>query len=544
MSESSSTPTPEVAPPLVKRDTLGRSLENKRGRKPKGRVIKLERVPRPNRIPVTRPDSDTPTKREYWLNGCLSYMLRPNGQRRFYDLLHSYKRDNPAAYGPVVVLAHRHLGKSTGGVIYLLERCLQRPSNVIFLAPKHNQCERILRQPLRKVLAHCPSEIKLNWRGPVLTIRNPMWHDSQAVSTFQYLGADKDDGSHIRGCGGQNVIFLDEVRDNASLDYLVKSVLTFSFQKQDNPLLVMITTPPDSLDHPLTRPGGFLEQATAAGRSLVISGEDNPDVSESDRNEILASCGGDRNSDYYRREFLCHLIQNSELATCKEYSSMKAVCEVESYQRPANFFPMIVADMGWEPDPTAILAGYVDFDQQVLVVESERLIKRASTGEFAQAVTDLEQTVFGGVQGIRRYADATPQQLDDFWREEKVQFSAVEKYDRKAALARLRAIVAEGRLRILPQCKHLRYQLLTGLLDKRGELARTESLGHQDCTAALIYMARMAPWSRNTHPLQLPGNPGDFVVPGAQPSRAPGTIQTAACRPGQIRHGQITIRRW
>lgn len=537
MEETSLTPTSVegISPSARKVDTLGRSNEKKRGKRPRAENIKLTRVPRSDGMPKPR---------DYWLNGCLSYLLRPNGQRWFYDFLHGYKKAHPASYGPAVVLAHRHLGKSTGGVIYLIERCLQKPSNVIFLAPRHNQCERILRQPLRKVLSNCPPEIRLNWRGPVLTIRNPMWGDPGAVSTFQYLGADKDDGSHIRGCGGQNVIFLDEVRDNACLENLVTGVLMWSFQKQEDPLLVMITTPPDSLDHPLTRPGGFLEVAEAEGRALTISGEKNPDVSPDDIQEILKACNNDRNSDYYRREFLCHLIQNSELATCKEYSAMKAVCEVEEYARPPNFYPMIVADMGWEPDPTAILAGYIDFDQQVLVVEDERLIKRASTGEFAAAVLDLEAKVFPGMTGIRRFADATPQQLDDFWREEKVQFASVEKYDRKAALARLRAIVAEGRLRILPRAKHLRYQLLTGLLDKRGELARSESLGHQDCTAALIYMARMAPWSRNTHPLALPGQSGDFIPPGVVPVRQEGHVKTAACRPGQIRHGQITVRRW
>lgn len=490
------------------------------------------------------------TTLQYWLNGCLSYLLRPNGQRWFYDFLNSWKKQNPQSYGPVVVFAHRHLGKSTGGVIYLIERCLQEPSNVIFLAPKHNQCERILRQPLRKILYHCPREIQTRWRGPVLSIKNPMWGDSKAESTFQYLGADKDDGSHLRGCGGQNVIFLDEVRDNANLEYLVKSVLSFSFQKQNNPLLVMITTPPDSLDHPLTRPGGFLERAKSLDSFLEIRGDKNPDVSKSDEESILSLCGGDRSSDFFRREFLCELIQNSDLATCREYSPMRSVIEVEEYTRPVNhdgkerFFPLIVADMGWEPDPTAILAGYVDFQQQILVVENERLIKRASTGEFAAAVEALERETFPNAPfQVRRFADANNQQLDDFWREERVQFASVDKYDRRGALARMRTVVAEGRLRILPRCKHLRYQLLTGLLDRRGELARTESLGHQDCTAALIYMVRMAPWLHNPFEARSLAGPDRFILPGTIPEQPGVLVDTAASHPGLVRRGGITIRR-
>jgi len=469
--------------------------------------------------------------------------LRPNGQRWVYDFVNAWKRDHPSEFGPVVVMCHRHLGKTTWAVTYGFERCILEPSNVIYICPKANQAQRNLRQPLKIVLKDAPKDIRIRWRGPEATIRNPAWKDPAAFSTFQFLGSDKDGGNHIRGCGGQNLIIVDEARDAKNLKSLIEDVLIFSFQKQKNPLLVLITTPPASLDHDLIRAGGYGEIAMRAGSYYVVPASKNPDYSKHDKMAILACCGGDETSDFYRREAECELFQDESRATVPEYGRRKHFTEVESYERPSHFFPMIVADLGWEPDPTAILVCYLDWQQQVIVFEDERIIPRCSTRDFAEAVNELEEFHFKGtVHPVRRFADCEPRLLDDLYREHRLRVQGVPRhhtygqpYDQNSALQRLRTVVGDGRMRILPRARQLRYQMLTGLLNHFGKLERSERLGHQDATAAAIYAVRVAPWNVNPYPTPIIDEASNFSPSGWGPSKPGLLVKTPAAEIGSIR---------
>lgn len=482
------------------------------------------------------------TASDRWAQGSLKYLLRKHGQARFYDFLKGFKREDPTDFGPLVAICHRHFGKTTASVIYGFSRCLKTPgTNVIFLSPKENQCDRNLRQPLSIIARACPEGIHLSWSGRICTITNDSWPEGSPPSTFQYLGSDgkgvQSAGQHIRGIGAVNVIIVDEARDCVGFDDLVQDVLSFCFQKQVDPLLLFITTPPKSLDHPLVRSGGWLERAQRDGRYFISRADTNEDFSIADRRSILKACGGDEQSDFWRREALCELIQDSQHATIRDYMLMQPTVELEAYKRPEWFFPLLVMDTGYARDPSALVAGYVDYDKQCLVIESARTLKKKNTSELKAEVEEIISRVWPELppHPIRCYADTGPMTIADFWAEHRIRFFPADTYDFSGSLQRLNTIFAEGRVRILPDAQVLRYQCLTGILDNMGKLQRTETLGHQDATAALIYMAKMAPWSERPTPIVQPvSREGVFVPAGTPPIVQVPSVPTAASKPGKV----------
>lgn len=496
-----------------------------------------------------------PTKADFWRVGSLQYMLRRHGQLSFYNALKAWKVKHPLDIKPFVAICRRHFGKTTAGVVYGWERCVKDPgTHVLFIAPQDNQCERNMEQPLALLSREYQGRIQVKRHGREYFIRNYAWPSYAPSSVFRYIGSDgtgeREIGAHLRGIGKQDVIIVDEARDTKRLDFLWDNVLRYSFQKTRKPTAIFITTPPPSMDHPLTRPGGFIDQARQDGRLFVATAAPTDqwpeacvdlDFSKADEAEILSSdsTGQGKTSNAWRREALCELIQDTETATIPQYGDTQKIVEVASYTRPAHYIPLVVADTGWEPDPTAILAGYVDYQAQVLVVENERIIRHANTRDFAEAMKEIERETFHEAgkapkNPVRRHADSTPAQLDDLWNEHRMRVWPADKYDFAGALARLRTAFAEKRIRILPKARQLRYQCLTGLLDKKGKLERTETLGHQDAVAALIYMCRMAPWDEVPGRDPLPYGEDMWVHPEAKPKRPVPAIDREALTVGGI----------
>lgn len=440
--------------------------------------------------------------RRRWFAGDLRHLLRKHGQTTLYNDISKWKAANPKSFGPFVALCHRRMGKSTSTVAMCLERCLRKPSNALFLAPLQQQVEGIVRPILDHLLRGCPMEMGLRWRRNQLRLRNPAWKTA-GFSTFTWIGADRATGRHIRGLPSQNLIVCDEAGFIENLDKLHDRVLIYLLHQQEDPALVMATTPSESLAHPfITR---FLKVAKDSGTYRRIRASENPDFTWEDKKAILdAIKPHDEGSVAYQREAECELLQDEDTSTVPEYSRMIPVIEVESHQRPQHWFPVVAVDLGYV-DETAILAGYVDFAEQVLVVEREWVQSRANSKAIAQAIRGIEEDVFAGnLHPPFRWMDAPPMVLDDFWLAEQIRFRRAETHDPLTSLAKLRAIVQEGRLRILPGCPTLRHQMLTGSLRKNSgggmRLARTQDLSHQDAIAALVYMVRMAPWGLNPIP--------------------------------------------
>ncbi|MDD1713543.1 MAG: hypothetical protein LUQ69_10300 [Methanoregulaceae archaeon] len=353
---------------------------------------------------------------------------------------------------------------------------------------------------LYQILTTCPHRLLPRRSGYEWTFRNPAWGDPTAYSTFRIAGVNWRRGDRLRGTWA-DAIFLDEVREIEDLRYIVEDVLIPQFVGRDDPLLLMDTTPPKTMDHPWVQ--YFLPRAIAEGRYIEIPGSKNPDFSERDKELVLQAIGGDPNSTAYQREIECRLITDPEDLICPEFVQRKSTIVVSDYKRPEYFVPYVCMDSGFDPDHTAILFGHVNWHTQILHIEAEIFRRRMTLADINKAVRGTEARLWGKkpYHKARRIADIEKRGLADLARTFKLWFRPADKWHHEAGLAGLRTNLMLGKIRISTSCKSLIHQLEYGIWNKnRTDYERTDEGGHWDAGQALIYLNKMVRWKENPNP--------------------------------------------
>lgn len=446
-------------------------------------------------------------QRELMLRGELRHLTRPHGQRRIYDAVVKFKEENPKSLSPAVLNCHRRFGKSHFGALLGVQRAISTPGRrVRYGAATEDQVSAIVDEPMDKILHRLPIEIQPERRGRVWTFRNPKWGDPRAKSTFSIHPIEYMKGNRLRGMGATDW-FLDEVRDLSDLDYLVKHVIGWHFidalKEGFDPLLVMLSTPPESPAHPFSHV--YIPQAEKDGTYFCIPSSENEDWSDEDADYVAELCGG-RDTIAWLREAECRLIGDESKLVVPEFEP-NADTIIQIWPRPGHFFAYIAADSGWQ-DHTGVVFFYVDFQAHKLIVEDEIFVQYKSTGEVADLVSPKFEELYAAGQNTggssvrtRWVADATAKELGTFGRDHGIHFQPADKHDKWHAVANLRTAFQHDWVRIHPRCKNLILQLRYGIKNKRNtDFERTDALGHLDLVAALVYGYRKVNWDENPFP--------------------------------------------
>lgn len=441
-------------------------------------------------------------RQECWLQGNLRYLTRKHAQRRLYDKARVLKeKDGNDKLTHIVWNCHRRLGKSFLLVLLAVERCLRYPNqHVKYGAPTFKQVQEIVVPHLADLLRNCPDIARPARAQYEWTFQNPRWPINSPPSILKIVGLNIQQGDRLRGQRA-NMAVLDEVREVEEADYILSNVLAYQFVGQENPLLICASTPPRTMSHDFVTK--LIPRAIERGTYSEVPTSANEDWTQMDEDLIVEEVGDDSTTSY-QREALCKLISEDSDLIIPEFTRPdrhgKDTSEsvIEDRKRPDYFCPMVVMDTGWV-DHTAILFGYVDFKDQILVVEDEIVVHYQTTGSIAASIRVKEHTLYkGNPHETRRKADCTKQQLDDLRRDHKLWFTEVQKYDRDQALARLRTAVQKKKVRIHPRCESLIYQLRHGVWNRRrSSFERSESLGHCDALSALVYMWRVSNFDEN-----------------------------------------------
>jgi hypothetical protein len=450
------------------------------------------------------PQIDAAVTRIYWEQGFLRYLLKPHLQRRVYDFIHTWKLNNVNSAKPIVLNIHRAGGKTFLLALLAIERALRHPNQEIrFGADTESQADEVVEPNIRKILEHMPtgffSSRKNDKAGPYYLIRNPTWPAGSYPSRIWIIGcrerADKHRGKR------SNVVIFDECRDIEAFEYVARVVFGPHFATMDNPLYIMSSTPPESMDHAWNRV--FLYEAQLDNRYIECDSEHNEDWTTSDDSRML-ELFKDRESPEWQREMLCRRISDVNRLIVPEFSDVHIV---EDYKRPDVFIPLVVADGGFI-DYFACMFGYVDFVRQVLVVEDSIVVNRKNTGQIASLVGERINSLYG-TPGVdengrvsfqfpmrpRKHADMTPRELADLEQIYHLSFFPAENHDPDSQIAHLRDCFARNKIRILAKNTALISQLKNAIRDSNGKLTRSETWGHWDAVMALVYMAKVAPWT-------------------------------------------------
>lgn len=437
---------------------------------------------------------------ECWYRGDLRYICRPRSQKLVYDQIKNWKTTNPDRLGPIILNAHRAFGKSFLLLLMAVERCIALPGqDVKFAAPTGKQCTDIATPLLRLILSKCPRKLLPHKGQGKYTFHNPRWSDPDAISVLHIVSC-KDDAEGQRGLRS-DMIVVDECRDVPNFRYVTKDIFLFHFAGRANPLYVLSSTPPNSMDHPWC---SYIEEAIPENRYIEFPVTENKDWNDKDESMLLAVCGS-KETTTWRREALCERVSEESSLIVPEFQHAEGEIVVESYQRPSHFFPHTCVDFGFM-DFTAALFGYVDFIKNLLVIEDEVFVKYKTTGEIVKLIQDKEAALgykSEGPRAVRRIGDNDPQQLANLSLDHGLYISATEKWDKERWLNELRYNVQIGKIRILDRCKSLIYQLRNGVREPdvdRLKFLRGEKVGHCDAIDALIYLNRMVNWRANPFP--------------------------------------------
>jgi terminase large subunit-like protein len=456
-------------------------------------------------------------KRELWYRGDLRHILRPHGQTRVYDFTHAWKDANPDRLGPIIWNCHRAMGKTFGLLTFCVERALRYPDQEIrFGAPALTQCKEIVGPIITAVLAQCPPELYPEITAQKMVFRNPRWGKPNSTSTI-HLVSCKDDAENQRG-PRSDLIVIDECRDIARLEYVVRDVFTPHFAERHLPLLILSSTPPNSNDHPFRE---FVENAIKAEQYVRVPGSENQDFTLKTKAMLLESLGPESKHSW-QREIECSLIPDRDLLIIPEFQDVKHEVVVDQYERPKWYFPHICTDFGFM-DYSAVLYGYNDFQNQTLVIEDEIFVNYKTTGDLARLMREKEAEVFKDAPyPVVRYGDNDIQQLADLRGDYKYSIRPVDKWDKESACSRLRTRFQSRRIRILSKCQALIFQLDTALRKENGDFERSERYGHADAIAALIYLNRALNFQANPYPLDEDYDPNEFIL---RTREQPGSIE-------------------
>lgn len=485
--------------------------------------------------------------RDHWLRGDLSYLVRPGAQAVAYEFIERWEREHPGDPGPIVLHMHRGARKTVLLEIRAIERCLRYPGHIERIGfPTMKNAFAATSEGLPKLLPQAPEDLRPKTVEGEVHFRNPAWEDPDAVSKLILFGCRE-------GAEGQrnlrsNGISLDEFREIDRPQYVVQHVLAGHFVHKERPLMVISSTSPAT-------PGHFfwtlVDAAREAGRYLLVPTTDNPDFDEHSERVLVAICGG-KDTPAWRREALCEKVADETLLAVPSFYRKKAEL-VREWERPGYFYPFLFADLGFV-DPAAVLFSYIDYERKRLVIEDEIVGSSIGSAELRALIRARERELYEKTplyHLIRRWADATPRELDDLragGSEEGVLFSSAktgeEKWDKWTGLARLESLCAQERLAIHPRCKNLIYQLENAIKNKwhtdlervqfeEGQDPTSPIMGHADALWALAYGAWQVRsyWDLSPYPVH------GVTLRSGQPLQ----VEGAGPPPVRVTHKPITI---
>jgi len=484
-----------------------------------------------------------------WFNADLSYILRPDGQRRLDEFIEECHARDPGSARPVAIECHRRLGKSFNAIRRAVQRCLRAPRTIAKIgAPTKELAREIVELDLGDLLEDCPPEFLPRSSGNRFYWRNPAWKSGKE-SMMVVVGLDHKRGNLMRGTG-MDFCALDEAGQVENLAYIMQSVIAPQFDRTSDPEYLIMSTPPPSMDHHFVCPNGVIAKAQEYDRHICIPGSENSDFTGGEKKKFLEASGIDEESVEYRREIECKHISDESRLIVPRFAEVKEMT-IQPHERPARFRPWVSMDTAWN-DYTAVLFAYLDYERQLIVIEDmiweHYMTTQTLAGLFREKVEKLypagtrklltEKSHVDEVRRIRfdfnskshagcvNLAPEETERWDDAWRDEiwndglvmiadmpleKLEdlardyalfFEPAKKFDKFSRVASFRRTVERGQWRINPEtCGPLIYQLENGLLnEKRSDFERSNTVGHCDAIAAGVYLNAMMYWEDNPFP--------------------------------------------
>ena len=429
-----------------------------------------------------------------WVAGRLSYRLR-KGQLKVSRAW----RKVSTSFLKFYLECCRRFGKSTYGLIWLSEDCIQNPGSVsAFFAPVKEGLKDYILPIIAQTFSDCPDDLR-----PTLDASLTLTFPNGSKIVFR--GSNNQQHRVRRGNAFRRV-YIDEARDVDDLDNLLESVVVPSLFSTDGRVMIG-STPADTEDHPLHAIKQQSEKEVWYFHFDIYDAHRcDPDDFPADRIEQWKRETTDAVA--WQREYLALWVKDPTKIIIPEWSD--AQVQVIPHDEYFPYYHKYTALDSGVRDKTAAIFGYYDFRRAKLIIESDFALKDAEvrTDRIAEKVKATEQAL--GYQMVhdkqdpryralqmhekmhRRVADNNNlilvQDLDSLY---GLDFFPTRKDELPAMINLVREWCKDGRIIVHPSCLELLGCLRNAIWDKnKKELARSKVFGHFDALMALVYLVR------------------------------------------------------
>lgn len=422
-------------------------------------------------------------KQEKWHRSDLGYLLHA-GQRIIDSIFLKVQ-------GQLFVAnISRQWGKSFWAVLKCVQLALLKPKTRIKYATAfQTDLVEFILPTFDAVLQNCPESLK-----PKYKVQGSKWVFKNG-SEIKLIGLDKSPNS-LRG-NVIDMIVIDEAGFVENLSYIYSSIIVPATLHRPNCKIVFISTPPATPAHPF---GDFIQMADLQGSYVKLDIYTNPRITEKDIDRMAAAMGG-KDSTTFRRECLCELVLDDDLALVKDWKD-DYVQELVKDQYFQHYHKYVGMDLG-RKDHTALIFGHYNFKRAALVIEDELTMYGPSwtTITLKDAILAKEKELWGEERPFRRVSDNNnPHLIQDLNSLHDVHFMETTKESLEAMINEIRIMASNGQIIVHPKCKMLIGCLKYGIWDKnRKQFARNKIYGHYDHLAALIYLVRNL--AKHTNPI-------------------------------------------
>lgn len=430
-----------------------------------------------------------------WPLGQLKWKLKPH-QHQLYDIYRTTE------HRKVVFHCSRRLGKSFTLLSLAAEECLRGRVRVPYAAPTQKNVREILIPTMQEIMHDCPRHLRPEYRT-----QDGKFVFKGTGSEIPLAGTDGNNADRMRGSAADLAI-LDEAGFMDNLRYVVHSILLPQLLTT-NGRLILSSSSPISPSHDFVY---FLAEAEMAGayKKLTIHDDSRPEVIARIPEWMEESGGAD--STEWKREYLCELVTDKNLAIIPEMTEQRCQELVREWPRPQYYDAYVGMDVGFT-DLTALVFGYWDFLNATLVIEDEFGINKMTTDDLAKGIA-AKEALHWHQPPFLRVSDVEPIVINDLGKLHGLYFTQTRKDDKEAAVNALRLMVAQGKIIIHPRCKNLIAHLKFGVWNKsKTQFERVDGFGHFDFIDALVYLVRNIRREKNPWPAQHGMSPMSHFIP-------------------------------
>lgn len=442
---------------------------------------------------------------ELWRRGQLKWKLHIV-QKEMYD---AFYKAEPNSIN--VWLLARQTGKTYALAVLAIEHAL-RKSNIIvkMITDTKLHLQSILQPTFRDILVDCPTDLLPNYNATTYIYHFPNG------SQIQLAGSDNKHYERLRG-QKTNLVLIDEAGFCNDLDEMIGSVL-IPTTTHTGGKLILASTPPTETGHPFLE---IMEQAQLNNQFIKKTIDDNPLLSLEQRQNLEKQMGG-RNSDRFRREFLCELLREDNATVIPEFSELLKQEVVREWPKPPFKQNYVSMDLGFK-DLTVVLFGYYDYRAAKIVIEDEIVVDFQRPDVNIETTTKLiikkEEELFMNIytnelMAPKRVSDINYIVTDaiDKYSLGKIKFEKAEKDDAEAAMNNLRVLISNKKIIIHPKCETLirHLEFAKWKPGQKSILARSPDNGHYDALEALKYMSRAIDYNKNPYPAHYELNMRDI----------------------------------